>query len=209
MTARPQTAIGAALGSAGFNTIEARLRQVILDALKKHHRDIPRALETFERAIEGDAELIRETKLWAVLRVDDEMLGAGHTYRDHHNAHAGAQQPNRDGADLSAIARNGHLGAVRPVCEPSSLQRKAAATVAKFVARTVFDTNKTNDGRAWGDVGAHELDHMDRDGALARAIKNRLGVLHGKQRFKPLRELMTPATFEDAKRTALETTNVA
>lgn len=83
--------------------------------------------------------------------------------------------------------------------EPSPTSIAAVAKIKNAVAITVLDRAKTSDGRPWGDVGAHELDGMDRDGKLARAIKSRLGVLTNADRFKTMRELMTPKQFEECR----------
>lgn len=65
-----------------------------------------------------------------------------------------------------------------------------------MVAKTVLDKIKTHDGRVWGDIGAHELDGMHRDGVMAQAIKNKIGVLTNSHRFKTVRELLKPHEFE-------------
>lgn len=105
--------------------------------------------------------------------------------------------PFRDGAGQQGCASTGQQSGAGPVAirEPSPAFRRAAAGVAKAVAITVLDLTKTSDGRAWGDVGAHELDGMARDGAIARAVRARLGILTNEQRFKPLRELIRPDEF--------------
>lgn len=72
----------------------------------------------------------------------------------------------------------------------------ASLAIKTKLAQSVLDRAKTSDGRAWGDVGAHELDGMDRDGALARAIKVHIGVLSNAQRFLTIRELVKPEVFE-------------
>lgn len=196
MTARPQTAIGAALGRAGFNAIEARLRQVILDALRKHHRNIPRTLETVEHATEDDPELIREALLWAVCSLDNEMLGAGHSVNDIHASNAGAQQTNGDvtgqvlsstngqaatagasptnrgGADLQSSAP--HVMSVRPVREPSIHDRAAAGRIARTITLTIFDSFKVRDGRGIGDVRWGQLKSLRSTDLMSASVIDQL-----------------------------------
>jgi hypothetical protein len=89
-----------------------------------------------------------------------------------------------------------------PVREPKP-QRAAidfgAASVAikTKLAQTVLDRVQTNDGRAWGDVRYYELDHMGRDGALAQALRNHIGVLTNNTQYcMPIRDLVNAETFE-------------
>lgn len=71
---------------------------------------------------------------------------------------------------------------------------KVEATFTRAIT-SLFDRKKASDGRGWGDIGAHEWAGMDRDGAIARALIDYHGPLNEKQRFKPVRELMTEEQF--------------
>jgi hypothetical protein len=112
---------------------------------------------------------------------------------------ASPSSSNRGGDGL--VRHANHLDIAGPVREPKP-QRAAidfgAASVAikTKLAQSVLDRAKTSDGRSWGDVGAHELDGMSRDGALAKALKDHLGMLSNEQRFKKIRDLVNPETFE-------------
>ena len=110
-------------------------------------------------------------------------------------ANASPSSFNRDGRGPIHSAGNGRERLASPVREPHV--RGLAAKIV--IANSVFDRVKTSDGRAWGNVGAHELDGMSRDGAMANAIKNHLGPLTNAQRFKKIRELMNEKTFEQIK----------
>jgi hypothetical protein len=175
---------------AGFNSAQLRLRQAGLDALRKHHRNIGRAVPTLEIVVEDDPELIGELVLNYLCGLDAEANGGGRPCTGDQTSGAAA----RNGAGQAFDAHP--TGSARPVREPSASDRAAASRVAAQIAVTIFDRAKTADGRPWGNVGAHELDGMDRDGALARAVKARLGQLSNRQRFQTLRELMAPDAFE-------------
>ncbi len=116
-------------------------------------------------------------------------------------------QANRPGHSAGDAKSNPGMPA--PVREPSVGARAAAARVAQSIVITVFDRVKTSDGRPWGNVGAHELDGMTRDGAVANAVKEKLGPLSNRQRFQTLRELLTPPEFESITRAVREATNVS
>lgn len=108
---------------------------------------------------------------------------------------------NRGGGGQTIYASSRQVTDAIPAREPKP-QRAAidfgAASVAikTKLAQSALDRVHTSDGRPWGDVGAHELDGMGRDGALAQALKNHLGSLSNTQRFKTIRDLVNPETFE-------------
>ena len=108
---------------------------------------------------------------------------------------------NRGGEGRIADAQESHSRCALPVREPKPQRAaidfgEAAHAIKTRLAQTVLDRVKTSDGRAWGDVGAHELDGMWRDGALARAIRDHIGVLSNTQRFMTVRDLVNAETFE-------------
>lgn len=116
-----------------------------------------------------------------------------------------SSSPNRGGEDRGGVVT--HTGDVHPVREPSKHDRAVAAAIAKRVGAAMIDSMKTSDGRVWGDVGAHELDGMVRDGAIAGLIKSKLGRLSNAQRFMPLRQLIKPDEFEQIIRSPREATH--
>lgn len=89
-----------------------------------------------------------------------------------------------------------HGQAARPVRQPVNLYGPESLAVKNAIAKALFDRVFTSDGRPWGDVGAHELDGYARDGKMATALRNHLGVLTNEQRMKPIRELISPKKFE-------------
>jgi hypothetical protein len=141
----------------------------------------------------------------------ERMRGEGHIAdaSDGHIGFARSRQPDHGGKDHTTVVRKDQSSGVLPVREPSALQRAAAVSVSKLITITVFDRYKTNSNRPWGDVGAHELESMGRDGTVARMIKDALGPLSNKQRFKTIRELMTPERFEEIWTLAREKQDVA
>lgn len=131
----------------------------------------------------------------------EDARGQGSTADKGHRDHASPSSFNRAQEANPRLLSNSGLSTPAPVREPKP-QRAAidfgAASVAikTKLAQSVLDRAKTSDGRAWGDVGAHELDGMSRDGALAKALKDHLGMLSNEQRFKKIRDLVNPETFE-------------
>lgn len=202
-TPRTETAIAAALSRAGMNTAETRLRSLALDALKKHHRNIDRALPTLVAAVENDPDLIRQALLEKLRHVDAETV-VGHAACDTHTRLAGDRHPPPDTQNSGASPdRNGvdqashdiHTPIVHSVREPSAEQTAADIKVRSLSALTVFDRTLTHTGRRWGNIYYRELDSMTDDGELARAVKVHIGSLRGDDRHKTVRELMTPREF--------------
>jgi len=172
------TALAAAFAKAGMNAAEARLRGLAADALKKHHRNIGRALPTFEAAIDDDPDLIRAALLHYLCRVDAEAV-AGQTSFDPQRSHAGDRHPPLANQNSGAVAaRNGagHFGqdtpafAARPVREPSPQERAIAGTAAARLALTILDTFRVRDGRPIGDVRYGELDRLRGLNAMEAAV---------------------------------------
>lgn len=131
-------------------------------------------------------------------RAAQRMRSGGHnaSAQQRQSCAAPASQPYRNGTGQAERA-TGQTMFARPVAkEPSASRRAAMGSSRNLLALTVLDTRKTHDGRAWGDVGVHELDSMDRDGAIARAIRNKLGALSNAQRFMNVRDLVKPQEFE-------------
>jgi hypothetical protein len=119
-----------------------------------------------------------------------------------HEIPASPSSFNRGGEVLPSHAQVRQSPSALPVREPKP-QRAAidfgAASVAikTKLAQTVLDRVQTNDGRAWGDVKYYELDHMGRDGALAQALRNHIGVLTNNTQYcMPIRDLVNAETFE-------------
>lgn len=90
---------------------------------------------------------------------------------------------------------------------PAKLSPEKKAKIDKAVQKAVEILTfgyKVADGRDWADVGAHELDSLDRDGSMAREIKRELPVLTGNMRFANLREVLTVDQFKAAKERAIK-----
>lgn len=199
-----ETAMSAALSRAGVNTAEYRLRMLASDALKKHHRNISRALPTFEAAVDDDPDLIREALLHFLCRIDAEPVVAGHANCDTHIPPAGDHHPPLDTQNSGAVAVHngaGQLGgdtpasAARPVVEPSAAQTATDLSIKTRIAVNSFDRELTRTGQRWGNVYYSELSNMTEDGDIAHAIRMHIGSLRGKEALKPIRDLMTPREF--------------
>lgn len=203
--ANTDTAIGAALAKAGMNPAAVRLRSLAIDAIKKHHRNISRALPTFESAVEDDPDLIREALLHYLCRVDAETAVAGQLIHETQSGLAGERQPGSANQPIHALgpAANGngqqnhvsHRATAVPVREPSPSQIAAETRARTQTALTVFDRVKTARGVMWGNVYYRELASLVDDGDLAREVRAHIGARRGDERNKQIRDLMTPLQF--------------
>jgi hypothetical protein len=103
--------------------------------------------------------------------------------------------PDREGHIRGANL--GHLPAAQPVREPSRTERGLSSIklVQSTIQKGLLELRKTSDGRSWGAVGWHELDGMDRDGAIARLIKS--GVNPPKNQHAELRSFLSNKQFEE------------
>jgi hypothetical protein len=164
MSARPQTALGAALVRAGMNVTKTRLYQLALDTLRKHKGTKDRGFDVFENAVEDDPDLIREALLFYYARIDSDMSG-GHT-ADVLQSITAASTANGTGP-ARTVTLPSHA---RPVREPSALDRAAAGKIAQTVALTAFDSFKVRDGRGIGDVRFGELKRMMTTNAREAAV---------------------------------------
>lgn len=108
---------------------------------------------------------------------------------------ANTQQPQADGMDQITDAVTGHLAFVSPVREPSIAQIAARSKVKEDIALSVFDREKTRTGQMWGNVYYRELDQFVVDADIAQAVKSYIGHIRGDDRYKMIRELMTPRQF--------------
>jgi hypothetical protein len=120
----------------------------------------------------------------------EEVPDKGHAVYDP------ASSPKASGFDQSDRAQPGQMSVVKPVRPPIDLTGPIALGMKNVLAKSVFDRVKTSDGRSWGDVGAHELDGMSRDGVMAKAIKSHIGVLSPSQHNWAVRDLISSEVFE-------------
>lgn len=167
-----ETAMADAMFRAGANRAETRLRQIILDALRKHHRNIGRAMPAIIRAVEDDDELIAEALLQITCRLDAEMLGNGQSAFDNLTRDARPQQPVPTAATVQpTVVYRDKIGKFAP--EPSQLYKNIAAKGAQKIALTVFETFKVRDGRGIGFVRWGELASLrEADEVSACVIRN-------------------------------------
>lgn len=112
----------------------------------------------------------------------------------------------------SGLADAGHSGeAVRPQSTPSgqltsaspqpyhqSRTRRGITAITssqESIKKGYLILMKTSDGRAWGSVGWHELDGMDRDGSVARLIKSKVAA--PMDRFATLDQVLSDKQFTE------------
>jgi len=186
------TSIANALQKVGFDKNEAQLHVDLARYLNNggtHERllvivnELPdEGHEIDDRKVHIKSAFVRQTSLPSDGHSTDALTG--------HPDFANARQPNASEA-----------GRPLPVLkEPSPAQRTATRVVSisasKTALKTALDTHKTSDGRAWGDVGVHELDGMERDGTMAKLLKDHIGQLSNRDRFKTVRELIKPDVFD-------------
>jgi hypothetical protein len=107
---------------------------------------------------------------------------------------AGAQL--RGGEGRLGVASNSRpLGAL-PVRDASTKRGLVSIkSVQPTIKQGLLEMKKTADGRAWGSVGWHELDGMDRDGAIARLVKQQVNP--PRDQFSPLRSFVSNKQFEE------------
>lgn len=103
--------------------------------------------------------------------------------------------PDRGGEGHRRSAEIGQRRLALPVREPPKPARGIAsiASIQSVVKQSFMFNHKTSDGRAWGDVGWHELPGMKRDGAIARLIIERVAA--PPDQFSKLNDILTDAQF--------------
>lgn len=189
---KSETAVSAALDRAGFNTDEARLRQVVHAAVTKHHGNVERAVKTATDEALGDHGLTRELLRFYIERFEG-LLAKGHATNVFQSSFANGRQTHP--AEVGHAEGVNPSPSARPGREPSAAQTAADAAVRTRAALGVFDRELTRTGQRWGNVYYCELSNMTEDGEVARAIRLHIGSLRGEQALKPIRDLMTPREF--------------
>lgn len=220
---RTQTAMGAAFAKVGLRPEDIEFDRAIALYLN-NGGTIARAHERIERAAEHLPEghvagahhgqvLVadRQTNLprgGQATRVDsgqsafaaereNSLLGEGQAaFADGHPENALSQQPQADGQGQPLHA-DSHQICAQPVRDrdPSEGQVVAMAKVRAEMAKSIFDRVKTSTGRAWGNVNYRDLDELAGDGQFAVMLKNYIGSIRGNERYKTIRELITPLQF--------------
>jgi hypothetical protein len=125
---------------------------------------------------------------------EGQVTGASHGHEPY-AIPAGPQLRGGEGR-LRAADKIGQRAHVLPVRDANT---KRGLTSIKAVQPTIkqglLELKKTTDGRAWGSVGWHELDGMDRDGAIARLVKQQVNP--PRDQFSPLRSFVSNKQFEE------------
>lgn len=161
------------LKDAGVDTVGARLTTACTDAIRKHPDSVVDAWR-YVGAVFGH-EFVRGLMSDMQAKVQ------------------AAEPIARGTAEPSKL----HIPTPKPyqprVIPPERLEKRRAL---QQIVRIHFGY-KTSDGTDWAQIGAHELDGMDRDGAMARAVKARIGVLTNEDRFRTVGDLMTAKQFNE------------
>ncbi len=136
----------------------------------------------------------REQWLAAFDRASDKCGGRGqYDFAERQLIGATPPQPAANGKDRTVDAPKRLEFVAAPVRSIN-----AAVIVAKQLAAHVLDRHYTTDGRRWSDVKAYELDGMDRDGKMARAIRAKLGTLSNSQRRMKIADLLSAKLAQEA-----------
>lgn len=204
------SAFGFKMKAAGVDTDGAQLHIAAIEALKAHSNSPHAACQDFMAAVIAGGGIGGALIKWGddgdgydLCLVYLRMVALDMTGNRKPGAGIPPQQ-NEDGAGLSKIAEQANAqvpasSSPNRQIGPSAGQLAAAKAVRQEAAKTIYDTFKARDGRAWGNVGAHELLAYDSDGAVARIFLKVVGpkVEHGKpsDKVKPMRELLTEEEF--------------
>ena len=180
--------------AAGVDTAAARLASLAVVALQEAKGYIPAATEALFRKLSDEPNVIKEALLKPYLSERAADMRGPHLRRQD-------QAPAiRESAPEICNPPRGNLTAITPRRRAPDPER--AQVISRVVSAAVAAVRfkaLTSDGRDWAEVGAHELYGMARDGALASAIVDRLGVLTNEQRFKSLGELISPKVFNEVR----------
>ena len=138
------------------------------------HDAAPAALNDFLAAIEADEDLMRGCALGFLQFVARDMKGgdAGRDSPDTLSIGASAPPPDRDGADQ--VMSDTQIVGVRPVREPSSSQKQAAAAIRRDMAESALTSMRIRDGRAIGKVWRSEISDLIGENWRENAILDRL-----------------------------------
>lgn len=172
-----KTAIGTALAKAGFSRAQMR---------------------AYGAADEFIADGGTREQWIAVFDARQGMRGEGQPQdgREARLMIADAAQRNGDAGGQSIDADSGqpHFAPASPTPLQLAATRDAKNSSAKAV-ESIFDRELTFTGKMWGNVDYLGLRNMREDGDIADALMKHIGHLRGQDRFKTVRELMTPREF--------------
>lgn len=167
---------------------ENKLKQLASAALSKTHNSIDRAVAALEKDICSDRDMVRELLRFYLTHV------AGQRADGIQQAFASHMRPETAGAGGHYEAEP-HVRHAPTPRAPHAHEIAAEALVRRRHAQSIFDRELTASGRQWGNVFYTELNDMTEDGAIAAAVRAHLGLLHGDERLKQVRDLMTPLQF--------------
>lgn len=109
------------------------------------------------------------------------------------NARPSSSNRGREGRPPYA---SGHTSNALPVRDADTKRGlKSISAIQSTIKQGLIELKKTTDGRPWGSVGWHELDGMDRDGAIARLVKR--NVNPPRNQFAMLRTFVSNKQFEE------------
>lgn len=149
-----------------------------------------------------------------VARVEQfyELPGEGHFSfaTEGQAANADARQPNGDGEGQKVLAKDGQATNAPSAAtighnaqrDPTATQIGAVESAKNVMALSIFDRQTTARGARWGNIYYSELSSMSDDGRLAAEVKAHIGQVGREDRYKKIRELMTPQQFHACLRKA-------
>lgn len=133
------------------------------------------------------------------LRLAAEKMQASAAQRTPERGHSGLADAEHSGeANRTQPMPSGRLQSASPLPYPHSRTRRDLTVIGKTqdsIKKGYLILMKTSDGRAWGSVGWHELDGMDRDGSIARLIKSKVAT--PMDRFATLNQVLSDKQFTE------------
>ena len=206
-----ETAIGSAMKRSGFDARGYERRAAAIRLLQLFNGDYGLAVNELRAAKHdmaamksaGKGQNLHDTQLQVAVSPPPQDDDAGHTMSDNPDPCASASSTkSAPGGRFVRDTQSHGASGLRPPKPQSKQDIAARIAIEKEAAKTLLATMRTADGKAWGDVGFHELHGMDRDGALARSILALYGhrVANGKAKdqFRPLKDLLSPTEFDAA-----------
>lgn len=125
-----------------------------------------------------------------------EDAAGRHRVADGQEGNARPSSSNRGREGQLSGARSGQLIPALPVRDADTKRGlKSISAIQSTIKQGLIELKKTTDGRPWGSVGWHELDGMDRDGAIARLVKQ--NVNPPRNQFAMLRTFVSNKQFEE------------
>lgn len=192
-----KTQMAAAFEKAGYSPRQMRLWKPLMEFFDDG--GTMDELLVVASALNGRDAAVNRTPTGHALRAaplpPNEGVGQGRSAANGGHHDVALPSPLANGSGHAVAATKAYSPMPPVIREPSKAQVSAVAQVAKTIAMNAFDRELTRTGQRWGNVYYRELDNMIDDAAVASAVKAHIGALRGDDRYKTIRELMTPREF--------------